>query len=436
MKRREGSFMNAKRFMAAVLGILLLFTVSACNKTGNTPVSPDSEVLSGQSVEELPSEIYEIKIWVPEEILGVTENQVAAFNALSEDGITVNAVVEAVGEAEAAERMLDDTGAGGDIYCFSQDDFARLVKAGALARAGKRTADHVKAENSDDFVSAVSAGNDIYGFPLAYNGGDILYYDKSVIPESDADDLDAILEICEDEEKYIAYAKTGSTWFGAGFFFATGCREEWVKDKDGEYIPVKDTLNSEEGLTALKGLQKLVKSDAYLSENDPAEAFDSGAAAFVGGAEDFDRIEEILGEDLGVCELPYYEIDGKDYHLSSYTGYHLMGVKPQVNPGKQEAVNSLAVYLSGEECQRERLVECGWTPSNFIVRNDGTVKDNSAHAAIIRQAVYDVPKGKVPDDRLEIGAVFAKGAKEAKKEKDLQAVLDDYTELMEEEETK
>ena len=432
MKRREGSFMNAKRFMATVLGILLLFALSACNKSGNLPISSDSEVLSGQPVEEFSSEIYDIKIWVPEEILGVTEKQVALFNESNEDGITVNAVVEAVGEDEAAGKMLADTGAGGDLYCFSQDSFAGLVKAGALARVGKRTADLVKEENSDDFVSAVSAGNEIYGFPLAYNGGNLMYYDKSVISESDAGDLDALLEICEDEEKYIAFAEEDSDWFGAGFFFATGCRVEWVTGEDGEYTLVKDTINSDRGLTALKGLRKTVRSDVFLLENDPAAAFDSDAAIFIGGVENYDTLEEILGEDLGVCELPYYESDGKDYHLSSYIGYHLMGVKPQVNPGKQEVVYRLARYLSGEECQRERLSECKWTPSNIIVRTDGTIEENTVQAAVLKQALYSVPKGRIPDFWWEIGRELEQGAKETKKESDLQEVLDSYTEQMEE----
>ena len=425
--------MKSGKFMAAALGIFMVFALAACNKPGGTEVSSASEVMSGQTGgEETFVGTYDVKLWVPADIADLTGQQVEAFNASNEDGIIINATVERVMESEAATRMMNDIEAGGDLFCFSQDHFAKLVREGALARIGTRTADLVREENRDDPVSAVSVGNEIYAFPLAYNGGEVMFYDKTVISDSDARHLDTILEKCEDEEKYIAFASGYSDCFAENFFLATGCRSEWITEEDGNLSLLKDTFNSAEGLTALKGLRKTVKSDAFRSGTGQIPEFGSDVAVCICGAENYDTMEEILGEDLGVCELPFFEADGEDYHLGSYTGYHLLGVKPQVNSGKQEAVYKLAQFLSGEECQRERLKECGWTPSNILVRSDGEFTENTLQEAVLRQAVYSVPKGKIPNNRSEIETLLVRGAKSAKSEKDLQAVLDSYSEKIEE----
>ena len=70
---------------------------------------------------------YDITVWVAEKIVDLTKQQIDNFNKTNELGITFNATVEAVSEADSATQMITDVEAGGDIYCFAQDQFARLV---------------------------------------------------------------------------------------------------------------------------------------------------------------------------------------------------------------------------------------------------------------------------------------------------------------------
>ena len=72
--------------------------------------------------------------------LKLTKQQIDNFNKTNDAGITFNATVEAVSEADAGTNMITDVEAGGDLYCFAQDQFARLVQAGALAKLGKKAA--------------------------------------------------------------------------------------------------------------------------------------------------------------------------------------------------------------------------------------------------------------------------------------------------------
>ena len=83
---------------------------------------------------------YDITVWVADAIVDLTKQQIDDFNATNTDGIVFNATVEPVGESDAATQMITDVEAGGDIFCFAQDQFARLVQAGALAKLGVKAA--------------------------------------------------------------------------------------------------------------------------------------------------------------------------------------------------------------------------------------------------------------------------------------------------------
>jgi Maltose-binding periplasmic proteins/domains len=203
---------------------------------------------------------YDITIWVAENAVELTKQQIADFNDTNEDGITFNATIEAVSEADAATQMITDVEAGGDIYCFAQDQFARLVQAGALAKLGVKAGEAVAAANDAGTVAAATSGDTLYAYPLTSDNGYFLYYDKSIIPDEDVDSLEKLIADCEAAQKFFAFEQQTSAWYLAAFFFATGCKSEWVTDDSGAFISVTDTFNSPEGLIAVKGMKKLVDS--------------------------------------------------------------------------------------------------------------------------------------------------------------------------------
>ena len=141
---------------------------------------------------------YDIKVWVANEIVDLTKQQIEDFNATNELGIVFNATVEAQGEGDAATAMVQDVEAGGDIFCFAQDQFSRLIQAGALAKLGQGAAKTVKESTDADAVAAVTTGDDtLWAYPMTADNGYFMYYDKSVIPEEDIDSLEKIIADCE-----------------------------------------------------------------------------------------------------------------------------------------------------------------------------------------------------------------------------------------------
>ncbi|MBR4359351.1 MAG: extracellular solute-binding protein [Clostridia bacterium] len=396
-----------KKFLAMLLAMIMVLSMA---------VTANGESLEGE---------YDITIWVAEEIADLTRQQVENFNDDNEDGIYFNATVEPVSEADAATQMITDVEAGADIFCFAQDQFARLVQAGAVARLGKAASDFVVENNAAGVVAAATSGDAIYAYPLTADNGYFLYYDKTIIPDEDVDSLEAIIADCEAAQKYFAFEMQSSAWYLASFFFGTGCVSEWVTDEDGEFIEVHDTFNSPQGLIAVKGMKKLVDSPFHLSSSSGSE-FANGAAAVVTGTWDYVTVEGILGDNMGVADLPSFEVEGQTYHLGSFNGCKLMGVKPQVDSQKAAALNKLAQYLTGEDCQMERFEARAWGPSNVAAQASDAVQANPGLAALLAQSPYSIPQGQIHGSWWDIAKVIGDDVKAAADEDGLKQALQNY----------
>ncbi len=401
-----------KKALALLLALAMVFALAACGGSGSGTKAGD-----GGS--------YDIVVWVPELAVDLTKQQIADFNASNEYGINFNATVEPVSEAVAANNMVTDVEAGGDIFFFAQDQFARLVQAGALNKLGAEAAETVKAANDAGAVKAATSGEEMFAYPLTADNGYYMYYDKSVIPEEDVDSLEKLIEDTEKAGKYFAFEAETSAWYIASWFFATGCVSEWITDNDGKFISIKDTFNSPEGLIAAKGLKKLVDSPMHLSSSSASE-FSSGAAIVVSGIWDYETAKGILGDNLGVTDLPSFNVDGKDYHLGSFNGCKLLGVKPQADAAKGAALHLLAQYLTGEKAEMERFDTLSWGPANLADQASEAVQANPGLVALALQAPYSVPQGNIEGSWWDIAKVIGDDVKAATDEAGLQAALDNY----------
>ena len=399
-----------KKVLALLLALVMIFALAACGGGG-------AKKQDGGS--------YDIVVWVPELAVELTQKQIEDFNNSNEYGIKFNATVEPVSEANAANNMVTDVEAGGDIFFFAQDQFARLVQAGALNKLGAEAQATVSSINDAGVVKAATSGEEMFAYPLTSDNGYFMYYDKSVIPEEDVDSLEKLVADCEAAGKYFAFETNTSAWYIASWFFATGCASEWITDNDGKFISIKDTFNSPEGLVSVKGLKKLVDSPMHLSSSSASE-FSSGAAVVVSGIWDYETALGILGDNLGVTDLPSFNVDGKDYHLGSFNGCKLLGVKPQADAAKGAALHLLAQYLTGKEAQMERFITLSWGPSNSEDQNSPEVQANPGLAALLKQAPYSVPQGNIEGSWWDIAKVIGDDVKAAEDEAGLQAALDNY----------
>ena len=124
--------MKMSRIIALILVIASLVCCFASCGGGETPGGNSGNGDGGKKEK--------IEIWVSEKkgVKELTKKQIEAFLAANPDsGYTIDDfVIEGVPEADAASQVLLDVKKAPDIYCFAQDQMARLVQASALAPLG------------------------------------------------------------------------------------------------------------------------------------------------------------------------------------------------------------------------------------------------------------------------------------------------------------
>ena len=407
--------MKMSKILSLILAsLMVLASLAGCNPdTPDNPDGPANSDLAGT---------YDITMWVSEKdgVAALTQQQIDAFEAAN-PGIVINAQIEGVTEADAGSKVAADVATAPDIYCFAQDQLARLVQAAALAAPGQKAAENIKAANDAGSVAAASVAGTLYAYPMTSDNGYYMYYNTSIISEADAESMEKIIAACEKNNLKFRYALENA-WYTASFFFATGCHSTWTMNEAGEFIAVDDNFNSAEGLIAMKGMQKLAKSPAYDSN---ADIF-TDAGVVITGIWNAEAAEAHFGANFGATDLPSFEVDGKSYHLGSYTGNKLMGVKPQTDAKKAAVLSLLAQYLTGEECQNQRYTQFQWGPSNKNAQASEAVQSNPSLAALAKQGEYGVPQGQIHGSWWDIAKVLGADAKAAANDADLQTALDEY----------
>lgn len=406
-----------KKFLCAVLALVMCLGLFA-------GCQPQEEQKSNNNGDALPTGTYDIKVWVSEieGVVELTQKQIDAFEAAN-PGVVINATVEGVSESDAATQVTSDVESAPDIYCFAQDQLARLVQASALAAPGTAATEAITSTMSAVAVATAKVSGKLWAYPMTSDNGYYMYYDKSVIGDTDLNSLEDLIAVCEANNKFFNFELEGSAWYTASFFFATGCVSEWTQTEDGkDFASVNDTFNSPEGLVALKGMSKLLKSSCYQSNSNDF----NNAAIVVTGSWNSAAAETAFGENLGAAKLPSFTVDGKTYQLGSFTGGKLMGVKPQTDLNRAKVLQALAIYLTGETCQKERFESFNWGPTNTVVASSDAVKSNVHLNAFSAQAAFGTPQLQIHGSWWDIAKALAVGAKAAEDDTALQNVLDTY----------
>ena len=416
--------MKMTKILSLVLALVMCAGIlCACPLTPGTTTTtekpgPEANPLAGT---------YDIKMWMSEldGVAELTQKQIDAFEAAN-PGIVINAEISGVTEADAGSQVLNDVASAPDIYCFAQDQLARLVQGSALAAPSDEVAALLKTLNDGGSYSAGSIAGKLYAYPMTSDNGYYMYYDTSIITNPDSleqiiADVEAYNAAHPGAEKKIRYALENG-WYTASFFFATGCASVWYTDESGNWTSCEDNYNSPEGIIAMRGMEKLAKSTAYDSNSDIL----TDAAVIVTGIWKANDAADHFGENLGATDLPSFEVDGKSYHLGSFSGNKLMGVKPQTDTKRAAVLKLLAMWLTNEQSQLERFDLLQWGPSNLNAQGNEKVQANVSLAALAKQGAYAHAEANIAGAWWDLAKVLGADAKAAKSVEDLQAALDVY----------
>ena len=393
--------MKKKVLSALLVGAMAASLFAGCtgNETTTKPATGDNTTTAPVVTERPSLESYgsgEIKIWVADAVVDLTKEYAEKFISEHPEYAGYTIVVEANGEDVAANNVLTDLSAAADIFGFPQDQLSRLVSAGALASFGGYYANSVTTSNDAGSVAAATVGDKMYAFPYTSDNGYFVYYDKTVIKESSLNSLEAMIADCEAAEKNF-YFDIANGWYQPAFFFGTECELTYDTNTEGQYTKCNINYDSEKGLVALKEINEVVKSPFFVNGSNADEANNVGF--MVCGTWAKDTMKKLLGDNYATCKLPEFKgSDGKNYQLSGFGGFKIMGVKPQTEQGKQLVCLHLAEYLTSTEVQLARFEEAGFGPSNLAAQQDAAVQADEALAALGAQLAYTIPQGQYPGD--------------------------------------
>ncbi len=348
---------------------------------------------------------YSIRVWVGTGTGTATQQMINDFNDAGTDvnfGFHFNATVEELSESVAAGNAISSPSDCADIFCIAQDQLARVVNSNLTAAPNTTTLESLKSMNSEAAIKAATIGSTVQAYPLTYDNGYFMYYDTRVVPESDAGSLEKIIADVQDyntkntENVYISMnLADGGSWYGASFFYGTGCQSEWTTNDNGQFINVSDDIQSsnDKAIDAIKGMMELYNCGYY---QDSASVSDLSAATrsavLIDGVWDYNAAKTALGENLGIAALPTFTVGENTYTLTPYLGYKFLCVKPTDDSIKTIGLQKLALYLTGETCQAERLSSFGWGPTNTNAANNAS--SNAALNVLYTQT--STPQGQYP----------------------------------------
>ncbi len=388
-----------KKIIAILLaGMMTATAFAGCGggETSNSGSTADGSSASGNTAAKIEGSKVDLsyfgeednaklKVWAPDAAVSLVKKQIEEFKALYPEK-TFNIEVVAQGESDAATQILNDASVAADVFSFPSDQLNKLVDAGVMAQVAKGFVDHVSTTNSEDTVVSATVNDTLYAYPQTNDNGYYMVYDNTVVTEEDAKTLEGVLAACKKAGKKFIF-DAGDGFYACTFAFTAGAKIDGFED---DKITQKFVdYDEDEAVKTLQAFARLIKeykgTFQSLNVKNVASGFDQGTCgAGVDGSWDTKVNQTALGDKFGAAKLPTINVDGEDKQLISMFGYKYIGVN--ASSKFPATAQILALYLSGEECQKQRTEELGWGPSNLNVQKSDLVTGSPVLNAIKEQS--------------------------------------------------
>ena len=330
-----------------------------------------------------------LKVWAPDRAVNIVKQQVEDFKAAYPDKTFKKIDVVAQGEGEAGTMLLNDPEVAADVFGFSSDQTNKLADAHVISRV--KFANYVSEVNTESTVSAAKVNNKLYAYPETNDNGYYLVYDKSVVSDEQAKTLEGILAACKAKGREFIFDCSDGL-YACTFAFTGGVTINGFEDDD--YTQKFADYDEAEAVATLQAFSKLMHDYKGTFVSDDCAMIASGFAADtvgagVDGTWNAAADKNVLGNNFGAAKLPTINVNGQAKQLVPLQGYKYIGVNAYSDYPASAQI--LALYLSGEKCQRERAAQLGWGPTNKAVQQEAVVKNNPVMNAMIEQEEFAVP---------------------------------------------
>lgn len=373
-----------------------------------------------------------ITVWVAEADRAFAKSVADAFQAANPDK-KYNIVVDNQGVNDVATRVLNDVENAADVYEYSNDQLSTLLNGDALAQIAGERLNRVKEVNSDESIDSatitVKGQTGVYGMPFTDNTF-FLYYNKSVLNETDVQTVDGILAKCS-ETKQFAYPMTDG-WYTSAFYFGKNLGYEVQYDDNLAETSITCNFDNETGVAVTQSMWQLVQDKRFKADANDSKitaGFNDGTiVAAVSGIWNKNAIQGYLGDNFAAAKLPTYTFkkgtaDESQVQLVSFAGYKLLGVN-NYSKHKTDAMD-FAEFYTNRENQVKHFEQRGFVPTDEDARKDERVQADVCAKAITAQLNHSKTQKGVPSTlwtpMIGLGSAMITGAQNGNF--DLQAQL-------------
>ncbi len=344
-----------------------------------------------------------LTVWVSEADKSFAESVVSEFKAKNPDK-TYQFIIDIQGENDVATRVLNDVENAADVYSCANDQLPKLINGDALARIAGERLNRITAANSDGAMESATAtvnGEEgVYGMPYTDNTF-FLYYNKSVLSETDVKSLDGILSKCS-ATKQFAFPFTDG-WYTTSFYFGKGLGYEVTYDENLAETAIACDFDNETGVAVTSAIWNYVKDSRVKADANDSKivaGFNDGSiVAAVTGIWNKTAIEGYLKENFAAAKLPTYtlnkgEANEEQVQPIAFAGYKLMGVN-NYSKNKTDAMD-FAEFYTNKENQIKHFEERGFVPTDESARSEEQVQSDICAKAITEQLKYSKTQKDVP----------------------------------------
>ena len=413
-----------KVFFLPTVALLALTALSACGSGGGGGGSNTSAAGTSAPDEEL--NIGKVVVMCDEKVHEITEAQVQAFMA-AHPKYTMTYEIKEGSESNAATNVLADVDAAPDVYFFAQDQLARLVTGGGIAKVPNAYKQQVIDANDTGSIGAAKVGDELYGYPATSDNTFFVYYNKDVLSADDVKSFETIVSKSKAASKKV-YFDYGDVWMGSSLFFGAGLKSNWTTNAAGDFTAYDDNFNSEKGRAVVDAMHNLFSDTTTVVSSKANSAFEEGAAVLISGTWSSESVKTSLGDKLGVAVLPSFQAGGQTYALKPFGGFKLVGMKPQQQTDRVKGISQLAIYLTNEACQLKRFEEKGWGPSNKAAQQNDAIKNDAVLQVCFEQMKTAIPQGQFPGGWWAAGNLI--GTESVKSTYNAATILQDYADSL------
>lgn len=393
--------MKKKKIMAAVLTAVMAVSMlagcggksdngaqgSGTESSGTESSGTESSGTESSGTQaEATGEVQDVslKVWCPQNQVDtkIMEEQQQAFAELHPEW-NITWTTEIVGEDKCAENLLRDVSVAADVFFFASDQLESMVDAGAIARLGGETEAMVNETIAESVVATAKVGDALYAIPFTHNTF-FMFYDKTLMDESDITSLEKIMAKDTADNVYNFYFESAGGWKLGAYYYGAGLS---VFGPDGNDLSAGVDWNNETGVAVTNYLVDLINNPkcAYDGEIAVSELIaDHRLGVWFDGSWNYDLYKDALGDDLGLAVIPTFNPDGNDYQMLGFYGSKCIGVNAH-SQNMAPAV-AFAAFLGNEENQILRYEKSAQIPANIKAGESEAVKADPLATVIVQEA--------------------------------------------------